>query len=258
LYKRDDQFPIGAHLTTQSEAIETFSFNIAIVLVVYLITFLILKLVTFLLGFAGDTGSNLAESLWGISFIFAALFGMMAKKLLQLFHQDHILETGKLTRTAGFSVDFMVAASIGAISVTVVAQYWIPILIMGVTAGFFIIVTHLWMSSRMFLDYKFERSILLYGALTGTLPSGLTLLRVVDPEFRTPAASDYIPAAGLMFVFAIPYVLMVDLPAYGYRYNDPLYYWLTAAVFAGYLLYVGLAFYFITRGRRRSARLWYR
>jgi ESS family glutamate:Na+ symporter len=258
LYKRGDQIPIGAHLTTQSEAIESFSFNFAIVLVVYLITFLFLQLVTYLLSFTGPLGAGLAESLWGISFIFAALFGLGTKKLLIALNQDHVLETGTLTRTAGFSVDFMVAASIGAISVAVVARYWIPILIMGVVAGFFIMVTLLWMSSRIFFDFKFERTILLYGALTGTLPSGLTLLRVVDPEFRTPAASDYIPAAGLMFVFAIPYILMVDLPAYGYRYGEPLYYWITAAIFAAYLAYVGIAFFIITKGRRKSPHIWRR
>ncbi len=256
LYKRDDQFPIGAHLTTQSEAIESFSFNLAIVLVIYLVTFLFLQLVTFLLSFTGPLGINLAESLWGISFIFAALFGLLGRKLIYLFNQDHVLETGTLTRTAGFSVDFMVAASIGAISVSVVARYWIPILIMGALSGFFILITHLWFSSRMFNTFRFERTILLYGALTGTLPSGLTLLRVIDPEFKTPAASDYIPAAGLMFMFAIPYLLIVDLPAYGYRYGNPLYYWLTGAVFIAYLAYVLIAFGIKTRHKPRSRDLW--
>jgi len=237
LYRKDDLLPVGAHLTTQSEAIETMSFNISIVLGVYFITFLFLKLLSFLLAFAGTMGENLAESFWGISFIFAA---------------DHILENGILTRTAGFSVDFMVAASIGAISIPVVVYYWGPILIMCILGGFATMITLLWIGSRLFNDYKFHRTILLYGALTGTLPSGLTLLRVVDPEYSTPVASDYIPAAGLTFLFAIPYVLVIDFPAYGFRDGNPLYYWLTAIFFAVYAAYILVAFVLLTRKKPRG------
>ncbi len=250
LYKRHDSLPVGSRLTTFSEAIETLSFNVAAILAVYLISYLFLRLVTWALAFAGPMGISLAESLWGIAFIFCAMFGMIVRKILSILKVDHTLETGTITRTAGFFVDFMVAAAIGAISVKFVAQYWIPILTMCLSAGVLTMLTLLWFGSRLFSDYKFERTILLYGVLTGTLPSGLTLLRVVDPEFKTPVASDYIPAAGLTFVFCIPYILMVDLPAYGYRDHNPIYYWITAACFAVYLAFVFISFFRLTRGKR--------
>ncbi len=259
LYKKNDPFPVGAHLTTQSEAIETFSFNLAIILIVYLVTYLALTLLTFLLSFAGPLGVSLAESFWGISFIFATLFGILARKVIRLAKAEHVLENGTLTRMAGFSVDFMVAAAIGAISIKLVVTYWVPILILGVTAGAATIVAMLWIGSRLFMNYKFERVILIYGALTGTLPSGLTLLRVVDPEFKTPASADYIPAAGIMFLLAIPYILMADFPAYAYRDGNPFYYWLTGIIFAAYVIFVVISYLLLTRGRqmkKRRGKLW--
>lgn len=240
LLRHDDKFPIGAHLTTQSSAIETFAFNISIIFIVYLAAYLFLKLLTFALTLAGPMGLSLAESFWGISFIFATLFGLIGRKIIDLFKVGHILENGTLTRTTGLSVDFMVAASIGAISVKFVVVYWVPILIMCIVAGVITLIVMLWMSSRVYTDHKFERMILIYGCLTGTLPSGLTLLRVVDPEFTSPASSDYIPAAGIMFIFAIPYVLMVDFPAYAYRDNNPFFYWLTAGIFAAYIIFTAI------------------
>jgi ESS family glutamate:Na+ symporter len=201
---------------------------------------------------------SLAESFWGISFIFAALFGLIARKFIKLVGGSHILESGTLTRMAGFSVDFMVAASIGAISVKMVVQYWVPILALGVITGIVTIVTLIWIGSRLFLNYKFERIILIYGALTGTLPSGLTLLRVVDPEFNTPASADYIPAAGIMFIMAIPYIFMADFPAYAVRDGNPFYYWLTGIIFAAYLIFVAVSYILLTRGRRirHTGKLW--
>ncbi|TFG61868.1 MAG: sodium:glutamate symporter, partial [Spirochaetales bacterium] len=160
LLRHDDKFPIGAHLTTQSEAIETFAFNISIIFIVYLAAFLFLKLLTFLLSFAGPMGMSLAESFWGISFIFATLFGLIGRKVIDLFRVGHILENGTLTRTTGLSVDFMVAASIGAISVKFVLAYWIPILVMCATGGIVTLVFMVWMSSRVYTDHKFERMIL--------------------------------------------------------------------------------------------------
>lgn len=258
LLKTHDTFPVGAHLTTQSEAIETFSFNLAVILIVYLISFLFLKLLTFFLGFFGPLGISLAESFWGISFIFATLFGILARKVLRLAKAGHVLENGTLTRMAGFSVDFMVAASIGAISVSIVAQYWVPILILGIAGGVVTMFVMLWIGSRLMMNYKFERIILMYGALTGTLPSGLTLLRVVDPEFETPAAADYIPAAGIMFIMAIPYILMVDFPAYAFRDNNPFYYWLTGIIFSAYIIFVLVSYLLLMRGRRnrQPGKLW--
>ena len=63
--------PVGSHLTTETEAIDTLSFNLAVVLAVYLLAYLFLHLLTFILSFAGSMGTQLANNLWGIAFIFA-------------------------------------------------------------------------------------------------------------------------------------------------------------------------------------------
>ena len=86
------------------------------------------------------------------------------------------------------------------------------------------------------------------------------LLRVVDPEFDTPAANDYIAASAITFPIAIPYVLMADWPGYGFRDGNPIYYWMTAGVLAAYLAYTFICYGFITRKNPKSkdakCRLW--
>jgi ESS family glutamate:Na+ symporter len=250
----------NSSVKTGSGAIDPLSTNLAVVFGVYLITFLLLKLLTFMLSFAGTMGSDLALNLWGISFIFAALMAAAVKKIFALLQLNLFTDNQYLNRIAGTSVDFMVTASIAAISLVVVAQYWLPIIVMGILGGLITSVTLLWLSSRLFKDYIFQRTILLFGALTGTLPTGLALLRVLDPEFKTLAASDFMYAVGIVFIFAIPLILSMNFPVYGYTSGNSIYYWITVGIYLTGLTFVVTVFRIIVgRGAfRNAAVIWYK
>lgn len=236
------------------------SFNLAMVLVIYLLTYLLLRLLTFLLAFAGKPDNDLAVNLWGISFIFAALVALLAKKVLQVLRIEHIVDNGTLTRISGSSVDMMVTGAIAAISIVIVARYWVPILIMSMLAGLLTIVTVPWLCSRLFKDHRFHRTLIIFGVSTGTLPTGLALLRVIDPNFETPVASDYMYSCGLTFLLAIPFILSINLPTYSHTTGNPLYFWSAIAVSFGYLLFVIISFRIIARKRagRSPSNVWLR
>jgi ESS family glutamate:Na+ symporter len=235
VYPAGARLPVGSRLTTDTEAVDTMAVNLAVVLACYLATFLLLKGLTALVSLAGKDGRELAVNLWGISFIFASLVAAGVKTLARRAGVDHLLEPGALTRIAGVSVDLLVAAALGAISVVVILRYWLPIALMGVLAGFLAIGYCLWLSSRLFTEHHFQRAMIFYGSATGTLPTGLALLRVVDPEFETPAAVDYMYGSGVAFFLVIPYILAINLPMYGFIRGEPRYYWLTIALLCGYL-----------------------
>ena len=249
VYAKDAEKPVGARLTTETEAIDSMSFNLGIVLGVYLLSFLFLKGVTFLLSLAGSAGNDLAVNLWGISFVFAAGIAMLVKKVMSLLKLDHVTDNGSLTRICGTSVDIMVAASIGAISLIVVSKYWLPILSMGTLGGLAVIFGVLAISSRLFTDHQFYRAIMIYGACTGTLTTGLALLRVLDPDFETPVAEDYVYATGIVFLLAIPLILMINLPAYGHSTGNPIYYWITVGILGGYLIFTAVSYILLARKR---------
>ena len=247
IYPKDKELPVGARLTTESEAIDSMSLNIAMVFFTYLLTYLFLRLVTYFLSFAGDMGMELATSLWGIGFVFAAIIALLIKQLLRVFKVDYLLDNGSLTRISGTSVDIMVTASIGAISLVIVSQYWLPIAILCIIGGLFTIVTVPWICSRLFDDHRFQRMLIIYGASTGTMPTGLALLRVIDPYFETPAASDFMYSTGLTFVIAIPFILAINFPAYYRTTGKPIYFWLALAVSTGYMLFTLISYLVISK-----------
>ena len=257
-FEKDVALPVGSRLTTETEAIDTMTYNAAAVLLVYLLAFLLLKVITWGLGFAGQMGNDLASSLWGIGFIFCALTAMAVRKFISLVKIHHTLDNGSLTRVAGLSIDYMVAASLGAISIVVVKEYWLPILIMSILAGILAFILVPWIGSRMFPDNRFGRTMIVYGAATGTLATGLALLRVIDPDFESPVASDYMPASAIVFVFAIPLILQIHLPAYAYRDGKPGLYWVSIGICLGYVLLTGIAYLLLARKNRfkKAGKLW--
>jgi ESS family glutamate:Na+ symporter len=257
---RETERPIGARNTTDSDALDSFSFHISVVLFAYLLSFLFLKLLTFGLGFAGKTGMELATNLWGLNFIFSAIIAILLRKLIEGIKLDYLLDDDSLSRVTGLAVDFMLAGAVAAISLSFIAMYWFPIILMTTVCGLMTFIVTPWMCSRMFHDYRFERMLMIFGVNTGTLSTGLALLRVTDPEFRTSVASDYMLSAGLSFALAIPFILTINFPAWAYTRKDMGWYWAEFAVAGAYLALV-LAIYLVLAGKRAFAkpgRIWYK
>ncbi|MFP4331098.1 MAG: sodium:glutamate symporter [Spirochaetaceae bacterium] len=255
---RSGENPTGARLTTESEAIDSMTYHAGMVLFVYFLGYLVLRIVTYLLGLIGPMGAELAVNLWGISFIFAAVMGIVLKQILKALRVDYTLDNQTLTRISGFSVDVMVTAAIAAISIVVVTEYLVPILLLSGLASLFVFLTVPWFVSRIFRDHQFHRMLMIFGVSTGTLPTGLALLRVIDPEFETPVASDYMYASGLIFMLAIPFILSINLPAYWYRFDNELYFWAAVGVSLAYMLFVFVSYLLVAKERSfaRANKVW--
>ncbi|MFP4383229.1 MAG: sodium:glutamate symporter [Spirochaetia bacterium] len=250
----------GSRLSTETEAIDSLSLHLGLVLFVYLITYLFLTGLTALLSLVGPLGQDLAINLWGIAFIFAGIWAIIFKKILGSAGLAGLTDNATLNRISGSAVDLMVAAAVGAISLVVVSQYWIPILVLGIVGGVLTLALIPWISSRMFKDHRFHRALIVYGASTGTLPTGLALLRVIDPEFESPTASDYMYAAAFVFILAIPFIMMINLPAYGYTTGNPIYYWLTMLICTAYVLACFVGYILIAKKNsfKTASRTWLR
>lgn len=245
---------------TNPEAIDPFAFSAGLVLATYLLAYLGLDAISWLLSFLGDRGTQLATNLWGIMFIFCGITAMCVKAVLHALRLEFVIDNHRMTRISGFCVDFMVASSIAAISAAVVAKYWIPILLVGVLTGLATTFSHIWLSSRVFQTHIFQRAILVYGAATGTLPTGLALLRIIDPKFETPASRDFMFSAGITFLAAIPIILTANMPALGALRGSMTPTYLVLMLYAAYIVICFVA-YLLLSGRRRfvnPSSIWFK
>jgi ESS family glutamate:Na+ symporter len=259
VFQDHEEKPIGSKLSTETEAIDSMSYHIGLVFFVYLLSYLLLKGLTALLSLIGPLGYELAVNLWGINFVFSAIVAMLVRFIAVKLKVSFTFDNHTLSRISGLSVDVMVTSAIGAISLVVVGQYIIQIALMSTIAGILALWLVPWFCSRIFTDHQFHRMLLVYGVSTGTMPTGLALLRVIDPNFETPAASDYMFSTGITFLLAIPLILSINLPAYSATQNNPALMWTAVGVCFGYVLFVIIAFLVISKRRavQSPSQVWY-
>lgn len=253
-----DEKPVGSRNTTDIEAIDPMSLQMALVAATYLFSFLLLTGLSWLLGLAGKAGADLAYNLWGMNFIFSALTAILVRMVIDKLKVSHVLDDAGLSRISGMAVDYMVAGSLAAISLVFVAQYWLPLLVISTVGGIVITITVPWMCSRLFKDHRFERMIMIYGVSTGTLSTGLALLRILDPEFKTKVSNDYMLSAGMTFGLMIPFILFINLPAQAGKQGTLGPFWIMVLISVAYLVYTLVVFSLSAKKRafRKPSRLW--
>ena len=235
--------PCAGELTTDTAAIDGLSFQISAVIFVYALTFLFLKGIEHGLLSINEKSKmvhQLVSSLWGLHFIFAAVIAIFVKKIIYKLGWGNLLNNGLLTRISGISLDFMVTASIAAISLPVLLNYIGIILTMTTIGGLITIYFVFHEIRKSGMNHPFERIAGLYGTLTGTLSSGLTLIRILDKDFKTKAAHDQVFGAGIAAPFIAPLILSFTVPLLGMNSSHPemfLLYTLGGVIFYVSVLY---------------------
>ena len=250
----------GSRLTSEGESIDTLSYHVALIMVSYLVSWAMLAVIEKLLGLLGPMGAEISSTLWGVNFIFSMFAAALVRMIIRKAKIDYTIDNGTLNRINGLSVDLTVAACLGAISLTALAAYYIPVLILIVVGILITCFVLPWYSSRIYSDHQFYRMLVLFGTATGTLPTGLSLLRVVDPDFTTPAARDYAYASGMVFVFVFPLILFVNLPAYSYAQNNPALFYTMLGITLLYTV-IFIVAYKIAAGKkafRKIGQFWYK
>ena len=210
-------------LTIHTGNADTLAFQAALVGLVYGVTYAVVKLLGSVLS------PDVATLLWGFFFFFGLGIALIVKWLMKLTGTGYLADPGIQRRITGWSVDYLIIATVAAIQLKIVWDYILPISLIAVTNG--VLTTLLVIRFGKKLDaFGLERSAAIFGTVTGTVSCGLLLLRIVDPEFKTPVAFEI----AVMNILVLPIVggctLLVNAPLWwGWSVG------LTVLVFAGIL-----------------------
>ena len=223
-FQHEDEIPIA-------ESVDRFSVQAALVVAVYLVTYLVTWGITSLLEAVAPGLANMVGTLlWGFNFIIGSLMaiivrsviiGLRKAKWMKRQYQNNYL----LSRISGVAFDFMIVAGIASINIDDLKGNWLPFILMAVLGGIVTYVYLMFLCKRLYPDYVYEGFFAMFGMLTGTISSGVLLLREIDPEMKTPASNDLITGSSFGIIFGIPVLLVVS-----YAAKD------TMAVFVSFIL----------------------
>jgi len=168
-----------------------------------------------------------AKMIWGFFFFIGLSVAFLVRQVMKLFQIDHFIDAGLQRRITGLSVDYLIVSTVMAIQVVVLWNYILPVTLMALFSGLTTTLVVIFLGRRLWA-YNIERLLTIYGAVTGTVSSGLLLLRIVDPEFKTPVAIE----VGLMNLIMVPIIL-----GYGILINAPI--WWNWSLLATTLVFLG-------------------
>ena len=211
-----DQRPVAGRQTVSSESIDSLALHLAIIGMAVLIGYLIKEALILVQGFSPYLSKN--KILQGFPLFPLCMLGGL---FIQLFlsRRAHIspIDHSLMQRLAGTALDFLVVAAISTIRVDIIAEGFLPFLVIvcgGILWNMFCVV---FLARRVLPNVWFERAIAEMGQSMGVTATGLLLLRAVDPESETDATSAFgykqllhepIMGGGLWTSIAIPLVIL--------------------------------------------------
>ncbi|MBR2781038.1 MAG: sodium:glutamate symporter [Eubacteriaceae bacterium] len=200
-----------------SESVDRFSVQMALVLFVYLATFLLTKYLTMgLSAISEGLGNSLNSLLWGFNFMIGSGLAIGLRSIFSLLRKSRIMvrqyqNNYLLSRISGFAFDLMIVAGIVSIELEDLSGLWIPFILMAVS-GAVVTLLHLkYVCSKVYPGYYYEGLISMYGMMTGTISSGVLLLREIDPNFETPAANNLVIGSSFAILLGAPLLVLVSL-----------------------------------------------
>lgn len=199
----------GSDEIPMNGSIDKITFQMVLIFVGYLMSFLIMKGLSLLL-------PSLANILYGFNFLFGVLSASLIKAVNNALRRKKIVEHQYInpflmTRLSGFFFDIMIVAGIAAIRLDVLKGYWPVILLLALEGTFSTYFYNRLVAKVLFPDYMEEQFMVMYGMLTGTASSGVILLREIDPQFSTPAADNLVYQNFPAIVFGFPMMLLAAM-----------------------------------------------
>ena len=210
--------------TTVNSNIESMAFHFAIIGLCYIMAIGISKLFALIPGYIGTSFSSLM-------FLNGMYAAYIVKFIMKKLGIDYFLNDDLQNKITGWSADYLVVCSFMAVSIKVISKWLVPIFAIAAVCACVSAVVCFYFGKRTGSSYDFERTLGLFGMATGTAPSGISLIRIVDPDFKTTAAVELGASNPFCNVFNIPvYIMILGYAAGSFTYTT------TIAVLAGMML----------------------
>lgn len=227
---------------------------------VAVIYFLALESMYYCSGFLKDLGTigvQVAGLIDGFNYLFGILISIGLKKLLNLLEKRghrtrELIDSYLMHNIASLSFNIMITASVMAISLTVIKEYWELLIAVSVGGAITVLIFVVTFGKVAFKHDPWHYILAMFGMMTGTASTGIALLRGVDPELDTDVANNLVLGSAVAAPLGIPLMIMLSLPTISYMNGTTVYYYVS---FFGILIYLLILMFILYMRRKKSDRI---
>ena len=153
----------------------------------------------------------MGASMSGMMFMTGMYAAYLVKWLMKCLKIDFLQESTLQSKITGWTADYLVVCAFMAVSVSIIHKWLTPILFVSFLTTLVTMAVCFYFGQRIGGSNDFERTLGIYGTCTGTVPSGISLIRIVDPNFQTATAVE-LGACNLVMLASTPvYILILAL-----------------------------------------------
>lgn len=174
---KDKQIPIG-HECVSSIAVNNLMFQLALIM-------LCIWFGTKLWGLLAIMLPALAKFPAMVKGILGAL---IIWPIMQKLGIGGYVDKRTINTISGFCLEFVIISAVSTIKLNMLSTYIVPILIMSVAIIFGCFIFSILVTKKICKEDWFEKGIGSFGQSNGSVPTGLALIRCVDPNTETSAA----------------------------------------------------------------------
>jgi glutamate:Na+ symporter, ESS family len=223
----------------KSAFVDDLTIQIILIGFVYLLTYGVIEGLSFFLKDLGTFGETLSGLFRGFAFLFGTIIAVGVKAIFKkLRNKGHMkinyVDNYLMQKISAVSFDFMITASIAALSFTALGNYGWSILILTTVGGVFTIFYTIFMAKFIYREEVLENTLALFGTWTGTITTGVALLKEVDPKGKTSVTDNLVLGSGIAAPLGFPLMMILAIPVTGMLENKPWLYGLTFALFFAY------------------------
>ncbi len=225
------------------------------------IYFLALNTMYILSGFLktlGNTGVTIAGLVDGFNYLFGILFAILFRQIMMyLKRKGHrtkeLVDPYLMQSIASLAFHVMIAASVMAISIYAIKEYWEVLLVVSIGGTIGVLSFVVLFGKIAFNRHPWYYILAMFGMMTGTASTGLALLRGVDPELDTDVASNLVLGSAVAAPLGIPLMILLSQPAISYSEGTTKHYYIA---FFGILIYLLILMsILVLRSKREKKRM---
>lgn len=190
LSELDTREPAG-FLSTRLESIEPLSLHFGYITIAILVGYGLLQGLIWIEAVTWGAMTGIYLLRYVPLFPLAMLGGIIVQLVLGKVDRYSTVDREMINRIQGLALDILIVSALATLSLTVIGENFMPFLILSLGGILWTLFAFLVLAPRMLPDFWFERGIGDFGQSMGVTATGLLLMRITDPESKTPALESF-------------------------------------------------------------------